>query len=161
MRTAPRSYLFGMHNPVFHSATVIVAWIKLFQSLPSFKELLCITIHDIGYLTQVSIDGSDNRHPELGARMAGLAFGREYYELCIAHSREYAKKFGLPLSKLGYADKASILQYPDAFFNALIKIGGEATEYHKTTKTWKWGCPYNVKLIKAEYRRWVRDNPAQ
>ncbi len=158
MRTAIRSYLFGMHNPLLHSATVTRAWIQLYGKLPSMREGLCIAVHDIGYLTQTSIDGKDNRHPELGARMCGRLFGQKYFSFCIAHSREYAKKFGLPLSKLGYADKGSVLMYPDRLFSWLIKIGGEAEEYHRTTKTGKWGIPYNVKLIKADYRCWMLKN---
>lgn len=147
-----------MHNPIVHTATVLTAWIKIFKCLPSTKETICIIVHDIGYITQTSIDGSDNRHPELGARMCGRAFGSEYFDFCIAHSRDYAKKRGVPLSKLGYADKASVLVYPDAFFKILIKVGGEAQEYLETSKTWKWGYPYQVKLIKADYRRWVHLN---
>lgn len=134
MKTAPRSYLAGMHNPVIHSATVVVGWIKIFRKLPSVREFVCILVHDIGYLQQASLDGPDNKHPELGAYMCRV-FGEQYFELCIAHSRDYAKKFGLPLSALGYADKYSVLVYPDWVFNLLIHLGGEAEEYHRTTKT--------------------------
>ena len=158
--TAQRSYLAGMHNPIIHSATVIIGWIKIFKCLPSVKEILCIIVHDIGYLKQKSIDGKDNHHPELGAQMCGKLLGSSYYNLCIAHSRDYAKQKGLPLSKLGYADKYSVLAYPDGIFKYLIKFGGEAEEYHKTTKTKKWGFPVQVELIKAQYRKWVNENCA-
>lgn len=157
MTAAQRSFLMGMHNPILHSATVTIGWIKLFRQMPSIKEFICILFHDIGYLNQKSIDGTDNRHPEFGARMCTL-FGSKYYELCIAHSRDYAKKFNFPLSKLGYADKYSVLIYPNFLFKWLIKIGGEANEYHNTTKTRKWGFPVQVELIKADYEKWVREN---
>jgi hypothetical protein len=81
-------------------------------------------------------------------------FGEYYFRLCIAHSRDYAKKFGLPLSQLGYADKYSVLIYPDWIFSVLIHLGGEAEEYHKTTKTGKWGVPIDVRRIKSDYRKW-------
>jgi hypothetical protein len=154
MKTAPRSYFAGMHNPILHSATVIIAWIKIYKHSPSIKESICILVHDIGYLKQTSLDGSDNRHPELGAMMAQTAFGKKYYELCLAHSRDYAKKYKTPLSKLGYADKYSILILPNWIFNLLIHLGGEAEEYHRTTKTNKWGKPIDVKRIKADYQKW-------
>lgn len=157
MRPALRSYLMGMHNPILHSASVIIAWIKLYYKLPSFKELICIIFHDIGYVQQTSINGNDDKHPELGAQLCGL-FGQKYYLLCIGHSRGYADKLGIPLSKLGYADKASILVYPDWFFKIMITIGGEADEYHRTTTTRKWGYPVEVKRIKADYERWLMKN---
>ena len=158
MTVAKRSFLVGMHSPLWHTATVVVGWVKLFQRLPSLKEFVCILFHDIGYLCQSSIDGEDNRHPELGARMCGVLFGRGFFNLCICHSRDYANRFGLPLSKLGYADKYSVLVYPNCVFEWLIKFGGEANEYHNTTTTRKWGYPIRVELIKADYARWVSQN---
>lgn len=157
MRTAQRSYLIGMHNPLVHSIAVLMAWIKIYRQLPILKEGLCIVFHNIGYLSQTSIDGMDNHHPEFGARMCGL-MGRDFFNLCIAHSRDYAMRFNLPLSKLGCADKGSVLMYPDWLFKRLIMLGGEAQEYHKTTKTRKWGFPVDVRLIKADYRRWMEQN---
>ena len=146
-----------MHNPIIHSAGVILGWIKLFGELPSVKEFLCILVHDIGYLGQSTIDGEDNRHPEFGARMCRL-LGDKYFTLCIAHSRQYARNLGLPLSKLGYADKYAVLVIPNLPYEWLIKVGGEAQEYHETTKTRKWGFPVQVDLIKADYRRWLQEN---
>lgn len=158
MRVALRSFLVGMHNPILHTISVVIAWIRIYHKLPSLKEFFCILFHDIGYIRQTSIDGEDDRHPELGAWFCGRWFGKYYYQLCIAHSRAYAEKLGIPLSKLGYADKASILVYPDWFFKFMITAGGEADEYHRTTTTRKWGYPVEVKLIKADYRRWVKRN---
>jgi hypothetical protein len=84
--------------------------------------------------------------------------GKQYYKLCICHSRDYAKKLNLPISKLCYADKAALLQLPNWFFKQQIWIGGEASEYHRTTKTKKWGFPINVFLIKKEYQKWLNSN---
>jgi hypothetical protein len=158
MKTALRSYLVGMHNPIIHTATVLVSWIYIYRSFPSVKELVCILFHDLGYLKQTSIDGADDRHPEFGAYLCGSWFGKKYYVFCISHSRVYAKKLKLQLSKLGFADKYSILVYPDWFFKILITVGGEAEQYHRTTKTKKWGFPVDVKLIKKDYRKWVKEN---
>jgi len=156
VRTAVKSLLVGMHNPAIHGLFVGMSWPKLFGELPSFRESLCILVHDLGYLQQTTLDGDDNRHPEFGAKMARL-LGEEFWLLCITHSRDYAKQLHQPLSKLGYADKYSVLLYPDWLFKRLIYSGGEAAEYHRTTKTRKWGFPVDVKLIKKSYRIWFTE----
>ena len=153
-----RSVLFGMHNPIIHGFLVSIAWKKIYQETPNFKEFVCILLHDIGYIEQNFIDGKNDRHPELGAKICGRLFGKNYYILCITHSRYYAKKLGLPLSRLGYADKYSVLLIPNLIYKPLIYLGGEAQEYHKTTKTKKWGYPINTKLIKTEYYNWWLKN---
>ena len=158
MKTGLRSYLVGMHNPLLHAIMIIIAWIRIYHNLPTIKELICILFHDIGYITQTTIDGFDNKHPELGAWLCGSMLGRKHFVLCIAHSRVYAKKLGISLSKLGYADKASILIFPNWLFKRIILIGGEAEEYYQTSKTRKWGYPVDVRLIKADYARWVKEN---
>jgi hypothetical protein len=153
-----RSVLIGMHNPIIHGLLVSFAWKKIYRKVPNLKEALCILLHDIGYIKQDFIDGKDDKHPELGAKICGQLLGKDYYILCITHSRDYAKKLRLPLSKLGYADKYSVLLIPDLIYKPLIYLGGEAQEYHKTTKTKKWGYPINTKLIKADYRKWWLKN---
>lgn len=39
MTTAQRSYLIGMHNPVIHSTTIIIGWIRLFKHFTYFTDL--------------------------------------------------------------------------------------------------------------------------
>lgn len=153
-----RSVTIGMHNPIIHGFLVVLAWHKIYRGFPSFKELMCIILHDVGYIKQDFIDGDGDRYPELGAKICGYLFGRDYYVLCITHSREYAKKLSLPLSKLGYADKYSVLLIPNLIYKPLIYLGGEAQEYHKTTKTKKWGYPIKTQLIKDDYRKWWMRN---
>lgn len=151
-----QSYIIGMHNPVVHGLAIMKAWIKLYGKLPSVPESICILFHDIGYLQQENIDGGNDRHPEFGANICRL-MGKKYYELCICHSRDYAKKLGLPLSKLCFADKAAILQYNGWFYKNLIWIGGEAVIYHLRGEA-KWGIPVNVYLIRKDYAKWLKDN---
>jgi len=156
-----RSVIIGMHNPLFHGFFVTLAWKKIYKHYPSVKELVCILLHDIGYVKQNFIDGNNDKHPELGAQICGYLFGKKYYNLCIAHSRDYARKLGLHLSKLGYADKYSVLLIPNIIYKPLIYLGGEAQEYlkkNKITKTWKWGYPISILLIKEDYYKWWLDN---
>ncbi len=155
-----RSVIIGMHNPIIHGLLVVLAWRKIYRKSPSLKELVCILLHDVGYIKQDFIDGNGDKHPELGAKICGWLFGKEYYILCITHSREYAKKLNLPISKLGYADKYSVLLIPNLIYRPLIYAGGEAQEYHRTTKTRKWGYPIQTQLIKDDYRKWwMRNSP--
>lgn len=153
-----RSVTIGMHNPIIHGLLVFLAWKKIYRKSPTIKELVCILLHDIGYIKQDFIDGKGDKHPELGAKVCGKMFGKDYYILCIAHSRDYAKRLGKPLSKLGYADKYSVLLIPNIIYKPLIYLGGEAQEYHRTTKTKKWGYPINTKLIKEDYLKWWKEN---
>ncbi len=153
-----RSIIIGMHNPIIHGLLVVLAWRKIYRKSPSLKELICILLHDIGYIKQDFIDGNGDKHPELGAKICGWLFGKKYYILCITHSRNYAKKLNLPLSKLGYADKYSVILIPNLIYKPLIYLGGEAEEYHRTTKTRKWGYPIQTQLIKDDYLRWWMHN---
>jgi len=150
--------MIGMHNPLFHGFFVTLAWKKIYKRYPSLKEVICILLHDIGYIKQNFIDSDKDRHPELGALICKYLFGIKYYNLCITHSRDYAKKLKLPLSKLGYADKYSVLLIPDIIYKPLIYLGGEAQEYHKNTKTKKWGYPIKTHLIKKDYQKWWNEN---
>ncbi len=127
-----------MHNPIFHGIFVSLAWIKIYHKIPSFKEFVCIFLHDIGYIKQDIIDGEEDKHPEMGAKICGQLFGKEYHNLCIAHSRDYAEKLGLSLSKLGYADKYSVFITPNLFYFIVGYFGGEAKIYFEDTKDMRW-----------------------
>lgn len=48
MKEGTKSVLFGAHS-VVHSIMVIIAWKKLYFKWPSWKEIVCIFLHDIGY----------------------------------------------------------------------------------------------------------------
>lgn len=158
MKEGLRSYVIGMHNPMLHGTLVTLAWIRLYHKLPSLREFICILFHDIGYVKQDSFDDKEDCHPIFGAQLCGALFGKKYYNLCIAHSRQYAEKLDLKLSKLAYADKYSLLLYPNWLFQRLVYVGGEAQQYHRTTKTRKWGFPLQVELIKADYNKWMKEN---
>jgi hypothetical protein len=84
---------------------VVLAWKKLYGTWPSFRELVCIFLHDIGhwgldYLNDVK---QKNKHWRLGARVAGKLFGGWGYWFCAGH----CKQSGASESKLYRADKYS------------------------------------------------------
>jgi hypothetical protein len=116
MKIGTKSLLFGVHNIIWHPITVIIAWIKLYHKFPSFKELICILIHDIGYFGCANMDGQEGQaHPEAAAKIV-KKWGAYYYELCLYHSRHYAHAAGAEPSKLCWADKLSIAYDPYLFY---------------------------------------------
>lgn len=131
MPVGRRSVLFGVHQFLWHPITVLLAWLRLYGR-PTWKELVCIIVHDWGYWFCPNIDGEEGeRHPELGAKLAGRWFGPEYQLLCICHSRHYAYLLGCEPSKLCWADKLSILYEPWWFYLFRAWLSGELKEFRQ------------------------------
>ena len=125
-----RSLLYGVHQFAWHPYTVYRAWTHLYGQRPSWKEAVCIIVHDWGYWRKPNMDGdSGELHPEVGAKIAGFLFGPEYRDLVLYHSRSYAKRFGAEPSRLCRADKLSILYDPKRFYLLRAKMTGEIAEY--------------------------------
>ena len=124
-----KSLLYGVHQFVWHPITVWLAWYHLYGR-PTFKETICIIIHDWGYWFTPNMDGPEGeKHPVYGARIAGELFGEEYYNLVLLHSRHYARLVGKDPSKLCWADKLSILYDPKWFYLIRAVASGEIREY--------------------------------
>jgi hypothetical protein len=131
MKIGTKSLLFGIHQFILHPISVLIAWIKLYGR-PSWKELVCIVIHDWGYWGSPNMDGEEGeKHPALAAKIALRLFGREYHDLCLLHSRHYARMFCLIPSKLCWADKLSIKYNPWWIYIPLSWLTGELFEYRK------------------------------
>ncbi len=131
LKVGTKSLLFGVHQFIWHPTTVLIAWIKLY-GLPNWKELICIIIHDWGYWNSPNMDGVEGeKHPEFAANIANKLFGKRYYELCLLHSRHYAKKINHDPSKLCWADKLSIKYDPWFFYLARAYLTGELKEYRQ------------------------------
>ncbi len=129
MKVGTRSLFFGVHQVFWHPLTVLLAWQYLY-GWPSWKEFICIVIHDWGYWGRPNMDGLEGeRHPEYGARIAGKLFGTEYYYLCLLHSRHYAKNTNREPSRLCWADKLSIRYDPWWFYLLRAWGSGELKEY--------------------------------
>jgi hypothetical protein len=136
MKTGMKSLLFGVHQFAWHPITVWLAWYKLYGR-PTWKETICIIIHDWGYWFCPNMDGPEGeRHPEFGAAIAGKLFGTDYYYLVLLHSRHYAKIDGREPSKLCWADKLSILYDPKWFYLPRAIASGEIKEYRLNAVKW-------------------------
>ena len=151
MKTGTKSLLFGVHQVLWHPVTVFAAWVWLYGRMPSFKETVCIIVHDWGYWGKANMDDEDGeRHPELGAKIAHFLCDRprtyrwktpngtmkrepQYgcLHLCLFHSRHYARTLGLEPSKLCWADKCSIMFEPWWWYLPRAIASGEIIEYRK------------------------------
>ena len=75
-------------------------------------------------------------HPESGATIAGVLFGKGHRDLVLLHSRRYAVLRRQHPSKLCWADKLSILYEPDWFYLARARASGELDEYRRQAVNW-------------------------
>ena len=160
MKLGTRSVLFGIHFWAWHPVTVLLAWIDLF-GVPKPWELLCIFVHDLGYLGKDDMDGlSGANHPELGAKIAGFFCGEKARLLCLGHSRTYAKAHGIPESRLCFADKWSPVFDPLHFYWLRGTLSGEIAEYRKTfprvggQSSLMWVCAFKAHVVSNATAIW-------
>jgi hypothetical protein len=141
MNVGTKSVLFGVHCFLWHPITVWLAWVELY-GLPSWKETVCIFIHDLGYWGCPNMDGEEGEnHPEWAADFASVYLDKykmfcrtntlTYWKLCIYHSRHYARKHNATPSRLCWADKLSIKYDPAWFYLLRASLSGEIKEYRK------------------------------
>ena len=131
MKVGTKSLLFGVHQFIIHPIVVYRAW-KYLYGRPTWREVICIIIHDWGYWGKPNMDGVEGeRHPELGAKIALKLFGIKYRDLCIYHSRHYARLTGDEPSKLCWADKLSISMEAKWFYLLRARLSGEIKGYRE------------------------------
>jgi hypothetical protein len=138
MKVGAKSLLFGVHQFLWHPLTVTLAWRELYKSWPSWKEFICIFIHDWGYWGCSNMDGKEGeRHPEWAAMLAikyldsptWNTANYKYHDLCLFHSRHYARTRNVMPSKLCWADKLCYKYDPVWFYTLRAKLSGEIKEY--------------------------------
>ena len=160
MNTGTKSLLFGVHQIFIHPVVVLIAWTKLY-GWPNWKELVCIIIHDWGYWGKKNMDDEEGEsHPEWAAKAAHglLDFPRlytfTYFNLCLYHSRHYARNYGVEPSKLCWADKLSILYEPWWFYLPRAWMSGELTEYRKLAAK---AAFISEEKTHREWYRWIQE----
>ena len=171
MRTGTKSLLFGVHQFLWHPVTVWLAWVYLFRELPNWRECVCILIHDWGYWGKQNMDslgGED--HPIWAARWAlqylddpaidwdpwsGELFDTRYHDLCLYHSRHFAKTAGKEPSKLCWADKCSVIFDPWWLYLPRAWLSGELDEYRRLSAARADGVPYAAPHL--TWYRWLRE----
>lgn len=138
MKVGTRSLLFGIHQFIWHPIVVYKAWSYLYDARPTWKELVCIIIHDWGYWGKPNLDGEEGiEHPRIGANIAYKLYGVEHWRLCAGHSRSYVALINSRLdeknistSKLCWADKLSFCFEPAWFYLFRATLSGELKEIY-------------------------------
>lgn len=132
MRLGTKTMLFGVHQLFVHPFLVTISWILLYKSLPSYKELFCIFIHDWGYFGKKDLKGADgDTHPELGANIAGKLLGKKWGDFILGHSTFYAARKEIGVSKLMAPDKYWHCIVPYWLYALLSIPTGEMKHYRK------------------------------
>ena len=188
MNVGTKSLLIGVHQFLWHPITVLLAWIHLY-GFPNWKEFVCIVIHDWGYWGSPNMDGVEGeKHPERGAILAHklldvpyqpFKYGGpypesqwRYYELCLYHSRHYARHENHLPSKLCWADKLSIKYDPWWLYLPMAWLSGELSEYRnlhgsmgenfKTHRSWyKWVSARAVRMGEQQSSEGISFHPQQ
>ncbi len=173
MRVGTKSILFGAHQLLIHPIIVARAWWILYGFPWDPRLWVAFIVHDLGYLGKPNMDGEEGEaHVFLGAKIMGWLFDMNYYRrhdwiplifdrlfgrlepyiganstwYCFSfyHSRFMAKRYGIPPSRLCFADKLAQTLDPWWFYVPRARALGEIKEYrdpnHKsrgTSKNWR------------------------
>lgn len=146
MRAGSKTLLFGTHNFIIHPIFVFIAWIIRYRSLPDLSEFIAICLHDVGLWGLPNLDGEEGEmHPQrIGnwLRCISMKFSdgtviatrwqnifEKAAQIVYGHSRFYAMKYDLKLSKLFQADKLAVGLYPSWLYIFLGTLSGEIDEY--------------------------------
>jgi hypothetical protein len=87
------------------------------------------------------MDGDEGEgHVHLGARIMGLLFGAHWADFTLRHSRYWAKKHGVTVSKLCYADKLAFVLTPGWLYLPMARATGELAEYMAKSRDRQAGC---------------------
>ena len=158
MRVGTKSILFGVHQCVLHPLFVLRAWILLFGWPRYLYEYLAILTHDLGYWHSPNMDGPEGEnHPEVAAlywfkkqTLLGSSVGDEI----LGHSRFYAAKYHLKLTKLFQADKLATSLYPMWLYLLLARLSGEIHEYIQHSTDGKYAA---MKFTRRSQKLWFID----
>lgn len=134
MRLGTKTLLFGVHGFFIHPILVLIAWVKIYHEFPSWRELVCIIIHDWGYWGKTTLKDKDgDNHPEFGANLAGKWFGKEWHDFVLGHSNFYIIRHGVSRSKLLAPDKYWHCIIPIWFYKIISVPSGEWNHYRSVT----------------------------
>lgn len=138
MKIGTRSILFGVHAFWWHPIVVLLAWLRLYKSFPTWWQLIAIFCHDLGYWNLPNIDGEEGKnHPWRGAAIAGnlvrflTGAGWNTYIFSLLHSRDAAARLEIPVSELYAADKYAVWFEPAWFYLLRARLSGEIHEFRQ------------------------------
>lgn len=129
------SWLHGAHHWWIHTAYVVRAWVWLYGRIPTWRQLLAMVLHDIGYLGCTDIDGDDGtEHPWRSYPLVKLLAGEDAADLVLCHSRTMCRIWRLEPSLLCWADKLAtsmwLAERPESYIRRTRRTG-ELAEYRQ------------------------------
>jgi hypothetical protein len=125
-----RSVLIGAHCFFLHPFFVAAGWTKLYGFPFDPRLWIVFLLHDVGYLGKKRMDDDiGETHPELGAKIVGFLFGKEWHDFSLFHSRYYSKRCDTKPSKLCFADKLAFVYTPKNLYLKMVTLTGEIDEY--------------------------------
>jgi hypothetical protein len=87
------------------------------------------------------MDGNEGEgHVYLGAKIMGLLFGSYWADFRLRHSRYWAKRHGVTVSKLCYADKLAFVLTPGWLYLPMARATGGLAEYMAKSLDRQAGC---------------------
>ena len=130
MHVGTKSVLFGAHCFLLHGFFVAKGWSSLYGFPWDPRLWLAFFLHDVGYLGCRDVEGPEGEeHVRLGARVMGALCGATWAEFTLRHSRHWAKKHGVGVSRLCYADKVAFAITPAWLYLPMAAASGELREY--------------------------------
>ncbi len=130
MRVGTKSVLFGAHCFCVHGFFVARGWSSLYGPPWDPRLWLAFFLHDVGYLGARDVEGPEGEeHVHLGARIMGVLCGPKWADFTLRHSRHWAKKHGVGVSRLCYADKVAFAITPAWLYLPMAAASGELREY--------------------------------
>jgi hypothetical protein len=152
VRPGTKTVLFGFHQPLVHSWFVAAAWWKLFGFPRDPRLWIAFFVHDLGYWGKPNLDGLEGEdHVIFGAKLMRV-FGHDWYLLTLLHSRFWARRAGMSVSKLCLADKLAITLTPYWLWKLLVLASGEWREYASSAK---YGEPFDRSTMRKKYMSMV------
>ena len=151
MTVGTKSVLFGAHCFLIHGFFVARGWWTLWGFPWDPRLWTAFFVHDLGYLGCGDMDGSQGEeHVHLGAKIMGLLFGDSWAIFTLRHSRYWAKKHGVGVSKLCYADKLAFAITPGWLYLPMACATGELAEYMEKSRNRQAGVAAFTELERTQ-----------
>jgi hypothetical protein len=136
MKVGTKSVLFGAHCFFLHPWFLAAGWTKLYGFPFDPRLYFAFFLHDIGYVGKPNMDGPEGEsHPALGATIMRRLFEPAWGDLCLYHSRYYARAHGAHPSRLCFADKLACALTPSWLYLPMVSATGEIHEYLQQAQT--------------------------
>jgi hypothetical protein len=105
------------------------------------------------------MDGPEGEeHVHLGAKIMGLLFGDWWADFTLRHSRYWAKRNGVSVSKLCYADKLAFAMTPGWLYLPMARATGELAEYMAKSRDRQAGCAVFTETERINLNRGIPRN---